>query len=97
MIFLGLVSKSVATVFFVLASKLVVTVSSDLGSKLLMSFLVEPQNHDGGEFLGLGLKTVSYGLVIWVLKSQRQFLGLRPDCGILAQLTSTRGQIVRPN
>jgi hypothetical protein len=32
-------------------------------------FLVEPQNQGGGGFPGLDLKTGSYGLVIWVLKS----------------------------
>jgi hypothetical protein len=32
-------------------------------------FLVEPQNQAGGGFPGLGLKTGSYGLVIWALKS----------------------------
>jgi hypothetical protein len=32
-------------------------------------FLVEPQNPGGGGFPGLGLKTGSYGLVIWVSKS----------------------------
>jgi hypothetical protein len=31
--------------------------------------LVEPQNQGGGEFPGLGLKTGSFGLVIWVSKS----------------------------
>jgi hypothetical protein len=31
---------------------------------------------DGGGFLGLDLKTSSYSLVIWVLKSPQQFLGL---------------------
>jgi hypothetical protein len=39
-------------------------------------FLVEPQNQGGGGFPGLGLKTGSYGLVIWTLKSSRQFFGL---------------------
>jgi hypothetical protein len=32
------------------------------------SFLVEPQNQGGGGFPGLGLKTGSFGLVIWGLK-----------------------------
>jgi hypothetical protein len=32
-------------------------------------FLVEPQNQGGGGFPGLGLKTDSYGLVIWSSKS----------------------------
>jgi hypothetical protein len=39
---------------------LVVTVSP--------GFLVEPQNQGGGGFPGLGLKTDSFGLVIWGLK-----------------------------
>jgi hypothetical protein len=39
-------------------------------------FLVEPQNQGGGGFLGLGLKTDSYDLMIWASKSPRQFLGL---------------------
>jgi hypothetical protein len=39
-------------------------------------FLVEHQNQGGGEFPDLGLKTGSYGLVIWALKSPRRFLGL---------------------
>jgi hypothetical protein len=38
--------------------------------------LVEPQNQGGGGFLGLGIKTGSFGLVIWSSKSPRQFLGL---------------------
>jgi hypothetical protein len=41
-----------------------------------VGFLVEPQNQGGGEFSGLSLKTGSFGLVIWVSKSPRQFLGL---------------------
>jgi hypothetical protein len=45
-----------------------------------MSFLVEPQNQCGEGFSGLGLKTGSYGLVIWASKSPRwlsrlQFVG----------------------
>ncbi len=40
------------------------------------SFLVEPQNQGGGGFPGLGLKTGSFGLVIWASKSPRRFLGL---------------------
>jgi hypothetical protein len=40
------------------------------------SFLVEPQNQGGGGFPSLGLKIVSYNLVIWSLKSPRGFLGL---------------------
>jgi hypothetical protein len=52
------------------------TVSSGLTSKSVVGLLVEPQNQGGGEFLGLGPKNDSYGLVIWVSKSPRQFLGL---------------------
>jgi hypothetical protein len=37
--------------------------------------LVEPQNQCGGGFPGLGLKTDNFGLVIWVSKSPRRFLG----------------------
>jgi hypothetical protein len=59
MVFAVLASKLVATVFSSLASKLVVTVSPSLASKLVVSFLVEPQNQGGGEFLDLGLKTSS--------------------------------------
>jgi hypothetical protein len=40
------------------------------------SFLVEPQNQGGGGFPGLGLKSGSYGLVIWASKSPRWFLTL---------------------
>jgi hypothetical protein len=72
----GLASKPAATVFSSLASKLVVTVSSGMALKLVVGFLVEPQNQGGGGFLGLSLKTGSFGLVIWVSKSPRQFLGL---------------------
>jgi hypothetical protein len=42
----------------------------------LVGFLVEPQNQGGRGFLSLGLKTGSFGLVIWASKSPRQFLGL---------------------
>jgi hypothetical protein len=63
-------------VFASFASKLVATVSPDLTSKLVVGFLDEPQNHGGGGFPGLGLKTGSSGLVIWASKSPRQFLGL---------------------
>jgi hypothetical protein len=52
-----------------LASKLVVTVSSGLASKLAVGFLVESQNQGGGGFSDLGLKTGSFGLVIWASKS----------------------------
>jgi hypothetical protein len=68
-IFSGLASKPVATVFSSLASKLVATVSPGLASKPVVGFLVEPQNQGGGGFPGLGLKTDSFGLVIWASKS----------------------------
>jgi hypothetical protein len=64
MVFFGLASKPVVTVFFSLTSKLVATISPDLASKPVVSFLVEHQNQGGGGFLGLGLKTGSFGLVI---------------------------------
>jgi hypothetical protein len=76
MVFSGLASKPVATVFSSLASKLVATVSPGLASKLVVGFLVKPQNQGGGGFLGLGLKTGSFGLVIWASKLPRRFLGL---------------------
>jgi hypothetical protein len=41
-----------------------------------VGFLIEPQNQGGGGFPGLGLKTDSFGLVIFASKSPRQFLGL---------------------
>jgi hypothetical protein len=63
-VFAGLASKPVVTIFSSLASKLVTTVSPSLASKLVVGFLVEPQNHDGGGFPGLGLKTGSSGLLI---------------------------------
>jgi hypothetical protein len=75
-VFSGLASKPVKMVFSNLASKLVATVFSGLASKLAVDFLVEPQNQGGGEFLDLGLKTGSFGLVIWASKSPRWFLGL---------------------
>jgi hypothetical protein len=59
----------VATVFSSLTSKLVATVSLGLASKPAVGFLVEPQNHGGEEFPGLGLKTDSSGLVISASKS----------------------------
>jgi hypothetical protein len=71
----GLVSKSVVTFFSGLTSKSVTTVFSGLASKSVVSFFVEPQNQGGG-FPDLGLKTDSCGLVIWVLKLPRRFLGL---------------------
>jgi hypothetical protein len=45
------------------------TVSHDLATKPMVGFLVEPQNQGSGGFLGLSLKTGSYGLVIWASKS----------------------------
>jgi hypothetical protein len=68
MVFADLASKPVATVFSSLASKLVATVSSSLTSKPVVGFLVESQNQSGGGFPGLGLKTVSSGLVILGIK-----------------------------
>jgi hypothetical protein len=56
-------------VFSGLASKLVAMVSFGLASKPMVGFLVEPQNQGGGGFPGLGLKTGSYGLMIWGSKS----------------------------
>jgi hypothetical protein len=56
-------------VFSSLDSKLVVTVSPGLASKPVVDFLVEPQNQCGVGFSGLGHKTGSYSLVIWVSKS----------------------------
>jgi hypothetical protein len=52
------------------------TVSPGLTSKPVVGFLVEPQNQGGGGFPSLGLKTGSYGLMIWASKSPRQFLSL---------------------
>jgi hypothetical protein len=75
-VFSALASKPVVTVFSSLASKLVATVSLGLASKPVVGFLVEPQNQGGGGFPSLGLKTGSSGLVIWVSKSLRRFLGL---------------------
>jgi hypothetical protein len=72
----GLASKSAVTVFSSLTSKLVATISLGLVLKPAVGFLVEPQNQGGGEFFGLGLKIGSSGLVIWVSKSPRRFLGL---------------------
>jgi hypothetical protein len=68
--------KTTRSVFAGLASKLVATVSPGLTSKLVVGFLVEPQNQGGGGFPDFGLKTGSFGLVIWASKSPRQFLGL---------------------
>jgi hypothetical protein len=72
----GLTSKPAATVSGGLTSKLVAVVSPDLASKPTVGFLVEPQNQGGAGFLGFGLKTGSFGLVIWVSKSPRRFIGL---------------------
>jgi hypothetical protein len=72
----GLASKSAVKVFSSLTSKLVATISLGLVLKPAVGFLVEPQNQGGGEFFGLGLKIGSSGLVIWVSKSPRRFLGL---------------------
>jgi hypothetical protein len=72
----GLASKPLGQVFTGLASKSVATVSPGLASKQEMGFLVQPQNQGGGGFSGLGLKTASFGLVIWASKSLRRFLGL---------------------
>jgi hypothetical protein len=47
-----------------------------LASKPVVGFLVETQNQAGGVLPGLGLKTNSFGLVIWASKSPRRFLGL---------------------
>jgi hypothetical protein len=68
-VFTGLPSKPVATVFSSLTLKLMVTVFFSLASKPAVGFLVEPQNQGGGGFPGLGLKTGSFGLVIWASKS----------------------------
>jgi hypothetical protein len=67
----GLASKPTAMVSSGLASKPAATVSPGLASKPVVSFLVESQNQGGGGFLGLGLKTGSYRLVIWASKSPR--------------------------
>jgi hypothetical protein len=72
----GLASKPAVTVFSSLASKLVATVSPGLASKPVVGFLVEPQNQGDEGFLDLGLKTGSFGLVIWASKSPRWFLSL---------------------
>jgi hypothetical protein len=72
----GLTSKPAATVFYSLASKLVAMVSPSLASKPAVGFLVELQNQGGGGFLGLCLKTVSFGLLIWTSKLPQWFLDL---------------------
>jgi hypothetical protein len=77
--FLQLSLKTVVTVFSNLTSKLVAMVSPGLALKPMVGFLVEPQNQGGGGFFGLGVKTDSYRLLIWVSKSPRWFhdLGLK--------------------
>jgi hypothetical protein len=65
----SLASKPVATVFSSLTSKLVATVSPGLASKPVVSFLVEPQNQGDRGFPDLCLQTGSFGLMIWTLKS----------------------------
>jgi hypothetical protein len=65
----SLALKPATMVFTGLASKPVATVSSGLASKPVVGLLVEPQNQGGGGFFGLGLKTGSFGLVIWASKS----------------------------
>jgi hypothetical protein len=72
----GLASKPAVTVFGGSASNPVAMVSLGLALKPAVGFLVEPQNQGGGGFPGLGLKTGSSVLVIWVSKSPRRFLGL---------------------
>jgi hypothetical protein len=76
MVFAGLASKPVTTIFSSLALKLVATVSPGLASKPVVGSLVEPQNQGGGGIFGLDLKTDSSDLIIWTSKSPRQFLGL---------------------
>jgi hypothetical protein len=65
-----------------------VTASGGLGSKPVVGFLVEPQNQCGGGFPSLGLKTGSYGFVIWASKSPRRFLdlGLKTIQALVCQL-----------
>jgi hypothetical protein len=87
-VFSGLASKPVTTVFSSLASKLVAMVSPSLASKPADGFLVEPQNKGGGGFPRLGLKTGSFGLVIWSSKSPQWFLGfgLKTKQGLIYRL-----------
>jgi hypothetical protein len=76
MVFAGLALKPVATVLSSLTSKPVATVSPGLASKPVVGFLVEPQNQCGGGFLSLGIKTSSFGLVIWASTLSRlRFVG----------------------
>jgi hypothetical protein len=49
---------------------------SGFASKPVVGFLVEPQNQGGVGFPDLGLKSGSFGFVIWSSKSPRWFLGL---------------------
>jgi hypothetical protein len=65
----GLASKPAVTVSDGLASKPVVTASPGLALKPVVGFVVESQNQGGEGFSGLGLKTGSFGLVIWASKS----------------------------
>jgi hypothetical protein len=60
----GLASKPAPMISGGLALKPATMVSPGLASKPMVGFLVEPQNQGGGEFLGLGLKISSFGLVI---------------------------------
>jgi hypothetical protein len=78
--------KTTGMVFSGLISKPVVTVLPVL-----------PQNR-WLEFSSLGIKTSSYGLMIWVSKSPRQFLGLslKIKCTMVCQLhLKTDGMIRR--
>jgi hypothetical protein len=58
----GLASKLTTTISGGLASKPAATIFTCFASKSVVGFLVEPQNHGGGGFLVLGLKTGSFGL-----------------------------------
>jgi hypothetical protein len=80
--------KTTRTVFANLASKLVATVFLGLASKPVVGFLIEHQNQGGGGFFGLGLKTGSSGLVIWVSKLPRRFLSLdiKTKCASVCRL-----------
>jgi hypothetical protein len=75
-VFAGLASKPMATVSSGLASKPAAMIFAVLASKpvAMVSHRFRPQT--GGQFLGLGLETGSFGLVIWASKSHRRFLGL---------------------
>jgi hypothetical protein len=75
-VFSHVASKLVVMVFSSLSSKLVATVSLGLASKPAVGFLVGPQNQGGGWFFDLDLKTDSSGLMIWISKLPRRFLGL---------------------